>query len=482
MTLAIGLLLGSTAFAQEPDPLVIVGSDPSTPLELGDVLESVDRSYPLLQAALLEFEQAEAALMEARGAFDTRLQASGTAAPTGFYDYYTGGVGIEQPTRIWGSRLFAGYRVGRGDFPSYLGDDKTNEDGELRAGIEIPLLKDRAVDADRTRIRTREINRRAAQPRIQIERIEIMRSASEAFWNWVAMGLNVEVERELLETARDRRAQFEGRAERGAIPRIQLADNERLIVDRAIRLRGAERDAREAAISLSLFLRNEAGEPVIPSAARLPGGFPTERIWDEDALRRDIEQASESHPVLRELRLRREEMEARLALDRNALLPDVRLQVEGSRDLGESSKGIDSSGELSNNPKDDTEVKASLRFELPVLQRRARGRVRSTQVDLTRLRYETGFARDQIAASIQRAMAALQAAFDQTRLARENLDLARQLREAEERKLSLGSSNLIDVNIRELQAADAARALIFAQAAYFRSLARYRAAIASFEY
>ena len=38
--------------------------------------------------------------------------------------------------------------------------------------------------------------------------------------------------------------------------------------------------------------------------------------------------------------------------------------------------------------------------------------------------------------------------------------------------------NLIDVNIREVQAATAARQLVDAQAAYFRSLADYRARIA----
>ena len=76
-------------------------------------------------------------------------------------------------------------------------------------------------------------------------------------------------------------------------------------------------------------------------------------------------------------------------------------------------------------------------------------------------------------------MAALQAAFDQSRLARKNYDLAARLQLGEERKFELGSSNLIDVNIREIQTADAARALVFAQAAYFRSIARYEAAIAS---
>lgn len=459
--------------------LRIESGSEARPLELDEVLASVDETYPLLLAALVDIEQAEAELLEARGAFDTRLRAEGFAAPTGFYDRYTGDLGIEQPTRIWGSRLFAGYRVGRGDFPSYRGGDKTNDDGELRAGIEIPLLKDRAVDAGRTGLRTSEIRLQAAGPQVEIQRIEILRSASESFWTWVAMGLAVEVERELLATALDRRSQLGGRAARGAIPRIDVTDNQRLIVDREIRLRGAERDVLEAAISLSLFFRDADGGPVIPEPSRLPARFPEEDLWDEEQLRRDLERATAEHPILRELRLRREELEARLALDRNALLPDLRLQVEGSQDFGASSGGIDSSGKFSDNPKDDTEIKASLRLELPVLQRKARGQARARLAELSRLDYRTQFARDQVEASIRRAMAALQAAFDQTRLARRNLTLATELRDAEERKLALGSSNLINVNIRETQAADAARALIFAQAAYFRALARYEAASAS---
>ena len=55
--------------------------------------------------------------------------------------------------------------------------------------------------------------------------------------------------------------------------------------------------------------------------------------------------------------------------------------------------------------------------------------------------------------------------------------LAQRLRKAEERKLLLGTSNLINVNIRELQAFDAASTVIAAQADYFRALANFRAAM-----
>ncbi len=450
----------------------------ASPLPLEEILDSVDRTFPLLLAARLELEQARGGLLEARGSFDSVLSAGGSVSPTGYYDRYTAQLGIEQPTRLWGSRLFAGYRIGRGDFPSHFGDDKTNEDGEIRAGIEIPLLKDGYVDSNRTRLLASQIRQSGATPQVELRRIEIVREASEAYWNWVSMGFNVDVERNLLVTAEERRSQLAGRAENGAIPRIQVTDNERLVVDRKIRLRGAMRDALEASLVLSLYLRDEDGRTIVPEPSRLPENFPPEAFINEDVVTADIERASERHPILQGFRFRRQEIEARLALERNTLLPDLRLGLEASQDVGKSAAGIDTIGSFSNNPKDDTEVKAGLRLNVPVLQRAARGRVMRARADLIRLDHETRYARDQIETDIRRAMASLEAAYDQTLLARENFELSMQLQKAEERKLSLGSSNLIDVNIRELQTADAARALVFAQAAYFRAVARYNAAVA----
>jgi outer membrane protein, heavy metal efflux system len=456
----------------------LVSGERRRPLTLDEVLASVDESYPLLIAVRQELELASGDLLAAQGSFDSRLFARGEAAPTGYYDRYVADLGIEQPTRVWGSRLYAGYRIGRGDFPADLGGIKTNEGGEMRAGIEIPLLKDGVIDVARTSLRASEIKRRSAEPRIELRRLDIVRQASEAYWNWVAMGLNVDVERHLLRAAEDRRAQLEGRSARGAIPAIQVVDNERLIVDREIRLRGAERDALEAAVTLSLFLRDANGAMKIPDHTSLPRDFPEESSGSSDGLAADIARASEHHPILRELTLRREGLLATLALNRNALLPDLRVGVEGSQDVGKSSAGIDSSGSFSNNPKDDTEVKATVRFEVPALQRGARGRVASSRAELIRLEQETRYARDVVESEIRRAMAALEAAFDQTRLARRSYELATRLQRGEERKFELGSSNLIDVNIREIQTADAARALLFAQAAYFRAIARYEAALA----
>jgi len=147
------------------------------------------------------------------------------------------------------------------------------------------------------------------------------------------------------------------------------------------------------------------------------------------------------------------------------------------QDFGESAPGIDTTGKLSADPRSETEVKALLRFELPVQRRAASGRAEAARARLRQIERREQFARERIVAEVMQAVEGLDAAYDQTGEARLNLRLALELRDAEERKLLLGLSNLINVNIREVQAADAAQLLIDAQAAWFRAVADYEAAV-----
>jgi outer membrane protein TolC len=446
-------------------------------LALEDVLRSVDATFPLLRAAEADRRAVQGELRSARGPFDTRLLADGDLRPAGFYESYSGGAEVEQQTRLWGARLFAGYRIGRGDYAAYDGGLQTNRGGEVRGGLELPLLRGGAIDEPRARLRDAELALDRVEPEIALQRIDFRRDATIAYWNWLAAGLGVDVGINLLDVAEVRQGQIERRVKRGVLPRVDLTDNERLIVDRRIRLRGLERDAEQAAIALSLYLRDTVGDPLIAPPEALPEGFPEEDEPSRDRMANDIALAAEIHPILAALGFRIEAAEVKLRLARNDSLPEVGLRVVGSRDTGDPVRGISSEGSISPNPRGDTEVKALLRFELPVLRREALGRVQSAKAALSRLENERRFAADRIEARIRRAMAGLEAAYVQTVAARRNLALARELEAAEERKLLLGTSNLINVNIRELQTAEGNRALIQAQAEYFRALAEYRAAV-----
>ncbi len=455
--------------------------DSADPITLEEVLASVEAHYPLLRIAEAARDVAAGDLQSARGSFDTRLVGEADLRPLGFYENYSGNTGIEQPTQLWGAEFFAGYRIGRGataSFPSYDGGRQTKGNGEWRGGFELPLFRGRAIDEPRAELRRAELALDQVDPEITLQRIDFERQAALSYWSWVASGLGVDVSQRLVDVAAARQSQLEGRVRRGAVPRIDLTDNERLVVDRTISLRGAERDAEQAAISLSLFLRDGAGNPLIPGRDRLPSGFPTEQALGPDQLALDLERAAARHPELRALAFEVDQLDVELALARNDVLPEVDLRVEASQDYGSTTPGLGAEGPLSPDPKGSTELKAQVKLAFPIQRREARGRVVAASAKLQRIEARLRFARDRIEADIRRASAALEAAFAQAQAARRNLELARELQRAEERKLSLGNSNLIDVNIRELQAADAERALISTLADYHKARASYRAAVA----
>jgi outer membrane protein TolC len=189
-------------------------------------------------------------------------------------------------------------------------------------------------------------------------------------------------------------------------------------------------------------------------------------------------QARAEHPRLKRLALEREQLSVDARLARNDVLPDLNLGVEGSQDFGESRGGIDEKGKLSDDSRSSTELGLNLRLEFPVQQRKARGRLGLARIRLQQLERRMDYAEMEIETEARVALEALEAAFDQTRYARENVELAEQLRTAEARKLEAGLSNLINLNIREIQVATAAQDLVRAQRDYFRARAEYRARIA----
>lgn len=475
LVLLLGLWAGQAEAAGEKDRRVETRVEP---LSLEEVTRSADAFFPLLQATRLEGEVRDEQLRQRASAFDTRLVVDGEIKPLGFYENRSAGASFEQPTSIWGSRFYAGYRYGEGDYPSYEGGRLTDSGGEARVGVEIPLLRGGRIDRARADLRGARLDRDRFEPELELDRIELRREATIAYWDWVASGRNIEIARALLDVAEARQAQIARRVERGREAEINLIDNQRLVVERRARLRGAERDFSQAMIRLSLYLRDEVGQPTIVSAARLPGSFPAEELLARNDVETEIERARIEHPRLRELLVERERLELDVKLARNDVLPGLSLGVEASQDFGGSRPGIDERGSLSNDSRSSTEVGLKMRFEIPIQRREARGRLGAARIRLAQLDRRIQYAREQVETAALIALEGLEAAFDQTTQARENVELAERLRSAEARKLVAGLSNLIDLNIREIQAASAAQDLVRAQQAYFRALADYSARVA----
>ena len=146
----------------------------------------------MLEAAYQQARIAQGNQIAAWGAFDTKLKASSENGPLGFYETYRHGAGFSRPIYDGGD-VFGGYRLGRGNFQPWYLERETNEGGEFKAGFNVPLLRNREIDARRAELWRATYDRQRAEPEILTQLIFFVRDGSIAYWKWVAEGRRYEI-------------------------------------------------------------------------------------------------------------------------------------------------------------------------------------------------------------------------------------------------------------------------------------------------
>lgn len=461
-----------TESAPLPDldsPLYNDVNQPAGPdaLSLGMVHESILTSYPMIQAAIQERYIAYGSLVESRGAFDTKIKGEAVEEAIGFYRNYRHMIGIEHPLDNGGD-VFAGYRIGRGQFEPWYQERVTDDGGEFKVGFDLPLWQNDDIDERRSNFYQADIRRAAVEPEIRTQLIDFLRAGSFVYWEWVAAGQKVRIARDLLKNAEVRQNGLAERVKEGDLGEIALVDNNRLLASRQAKLVDAQRKFRQTAVKLSLFLRDAGGQPMIPGDDYLPA-FPVALSDAPEVIDRDVVLAWQNRPELLALSLKRDELNVQLAQAVNLQQPELNWFTVASQDVGEpSSKKRD---------KHRAEVDTGLRFSVPLQRRKAKGKQAQVEGKLAQLNAKEQFTRDKIAAEVQAFALALKAAAEIIEQSRRGLELSRQMEQAERDKFDEGDSDLLLVNLREKATADAAAELVEARLNYFLAEIEYQAAL-----
>lgn len=441
--------------------------DQSHSITLDDIVSSIHATFPLLEAAYMENQIAAGNQTEAWGAFDTSLKASSENGPLGFYETYRHSAGVSKPI-YQGGQLFGGYRVGRGDFQPWYLERQTNEGGELKAGIRVPLLKNRDIDARRAELWRATYERQRAQPEIRSMLIQFVRDGSIAYWDWIAARRQYEVGQQALALAVQRNNQLERKVELGDLDPPVLQDNLRAIAEREAKLIGLRRKLQQASVKLSLYYRTDTGEPLVPNES-LNNEFPTPSPISE-SLETDIQIALEQRPEIASLNAQARRVRVDISEARNDMLPKLDAQLAGSQDFGEPTS--------SKRDKSQFELEAGVFMEVPVQRRKAIGKSRAAQGKLMQIDAKRRFTEDKIRVEIQATHAGLTAALERLEKARESKRLAEYMADVERRKFDLGESDLLSVVLREQYAIEAAYSENDALFEYFSAKADFDAAMA----
>ena len=435
-------------------------------IDYADVVDSVYRSYPLLESALFNRNIAAGDQLSAEGAYDLKLKGASENMPVGYYRNYRQSIGLEQET-YYGGQVFGGYRIGRGDIQPWYQERLTNEGGEFMAGFTVPLAQNRTIDPRRAELWKATYGRNAVEPQIQSALIDYVYGGSIAYWSWVASGLHMQYAQQLYDIALERDKQLKQLVENGAMAESVLVDNQRLIVSRQVKLIEAKAKLQQAAVKLSLFLRDEAGMPIIPEEDQLPA-FPEPLPVQTEQVDMEIAEALNRRPELRELDFSRRIAEVDLAQAHNLTQPAVDATLWSAQDVGAQSS--------SSGSKQPLELQGMVNVSVPLQRRSARGKIQASEAKITQIQIKRGYVADQIETEVRNATIALDAAFRAIQQARSSVALNLQMQEFETLQLDEGSSDLLRLNLREQQTFDARLTEVDALFLYFRAQAELRAA------
>lgn len=429
-----------------------------------DVLASTQRHFPSIVAAELERVGAEGEQLAAEGAFDPRIRSRSAGMLTGPYEHARTDLFVEQPTSFAGSSWFAGWRLGRGDFPVYDGKLATGPLGEARVGATLPLARNRAIDRRRSSLDRARLAAEVAGAAVTLGRIAFGRTAASRYWDWVLASARVRVARELLRVAEFRQSATDRRVEAGELQASEALENRRGVLQRRAGLAAAERAREFAWNELSLFVRGPDGAmrqgvqwdaPAPPEASPTPAGR-------SEA----IAHAIGHRPELRRLELEaeRQQIEARFAANQTAMAADLGGAV-----------GVPIDGDALGYRTPSAEVLLSLEFS--PLNRAWRGRQAIALAASARLLTDLSLARDRIAVDVDDALSAWRRADERARFAGDERTTAQELARLERSRFERGDGTLFLVNLREQLAFEAELRELEARTDRQKAFAQYRAAI-----
>ncbi len=406
------------------------------PLSLDTVLQSVDRHAPKLAAMEAKVAEAEGKALSARGSFDPVLQSKVLEVATGPYPRLQADTALVFTTP-YGPTVTAGYRIGAGTFPSYYGGYETLELGEIRIEVATPLLADLGMTAERAKRLVSDWNTSAAQAGRDDVRQQLFGKAAATYWKWVAAGEKLALANELLGLAEARQGGLERQVEEGALPSLEAVDNERVVWSRKAEVADAERVLAQSAVALSLFLRSDAQEPVVPAAEVLP-----ERTPDPVPLTRDeavlLEKASARRPDLAVLDALRAAAEVERQRARSTVLPDLDGTVAWSEDQGDPT-----------DKKAKPELAVGVALKVPLALRKGRGELARSDAALQRIDAERRLLADTIAAEVREVRRARDLAYARWELSVLAVARAVEVAELERRAFQLGASDIFKVTKRE---------------------------------
>ena len=447
-------------------------------LSLQTVLASTNNNFPVIIAEKEKLQSAQYDLTSAKGSFDPSIKLSVVNSPNGYYQntYANSEISARVPNSA--ERVFAGYRIGLGTFPVYDQQNWTYNYGEARAGVVIPLSRNRKTDPDRAKIQERKFDVTLQQDRLSFQKLSLAREATITYWTWVAEGEKLAVQKKLLYIAEKRQLLINRRVTKGDLAQIDSIDNQRIVIQRKSRVVEQQLLFQNAGLSLSLYVRDKRGKIISPSKFTLPDSFPSPQLINTAFSHQDINatyipdisKILNANPAIHQIRDKIQIEMVKLKLASNDEKPTLDTRAYVSQDFGASGA-----------PLNRTTVNMALVYQVPIYRREATGRKKAVFHELRSLASDEALISQKIENSLEMTINAIYFYKKRIELASQEYALNVNIEKAENKRFMEGDGTLFILNQREEMTSDSKLKLIDLKNQYADYVANYAFYMSSFQ-
>ncbi|TRW26682.1 TolC family protein [Flavobacterium zepuense] len=428
-------------------------------LSYNEFLGYVKKYHPLVRQANLEVTNAQAALMAARGGFDPKIEVDYDKKRFNDTEYYSLlNSSFKIPT-WYGIEIKAGFNDTNGQY--YNPMDRTPDSGLTSLGISVPLGQGLFINQRMADVREGKLQLQLSDAQRKLRAIEVLYSASEAYFDWKQTYTEAELYKSYLGFASTRFEGVKQLIELGDSPAIDSVEAGITVRNRQLNLANANLKLVKARLKLANYLwiqdvPVELGEKVRPEQNLLQTLPETLRTNEMTV---DVNQL-DTHPKIQSLETKLDILEVNRQLKANMLLPKANV---GYNYISEPERFDSFRAE---------DYKFNVNFSFPVFLRKERGNLKLAKLKIQDAEYDLSQQRLELQNKILAQQTEIESLRSQKGIIDALVNDYTTMLNSEEKLFSFGESSIFLINSRENNLVNARLSQISIENQYFSSNAQ----------
>lgn len=400
-----------------------------------EYLGYVKKFHPLVKQANLKLTQAQALLLQARGAFDPKLEAVYNEKQYDEKNYYSIFNGSFKIPTWYGIEIKAAFDNNEG---IYINPENTLPNAGLTSlGITVPIGQGLFINQRMADIRNAKLQQQLSEAERNLEAIEILHKASLAYFEWKKNHSEVILYEDYLENAKIRYEGVLKLIEQGDKPSIDSVEAGITVKSRQLSLENSKLKLQKSRLKLSNFLWLENNLPVELDETLFPEENLSNTIKNTLEINNLTNFNIDNHPKINALDTKINMLKIEQQLSANMLLPKIDL----------SYNYISEPSAFDNYQFED--YKIGVNFSFPLFLRKERAKLKLSKLKVQDSEFTLASERLSLKNKIESQQVEIASLEKQISINTELVDSYNIMLVGEDRLFTLGESSIFLINSRE---------------------------------